>query len=62
MNQNTDTNQDDINISDSYNEIHISFKNKSSWRPNPTNKTLDTFKRAFKMNFLESKIKTATRT
>ena len=57
MNQNDNTDQDDINISDSYNDIHKSFKNKSSWRQNPTNKTLDTFKRAFKMNLLQSNIK-----
>ena len=42
---------------DPYKEIHRPFKNKSSWKPNPPNRTLDTYKRAFKMNLLNSKVK-----
>ena len=56
MNQNVSESQEDTDITPNYNETHKSFKNKSTWRPNLTNKTLDTFKRAFKMNLLESKI------
>ena len=54
MNQNTDTGLDDTNITTSYNEIHKTFKNKSNWRPNPPNKTLDTFKRAFTSRFTQN--------
>ena len=36
--------------SDPYKEIHKNFKTKSSWKPSPPNKTLDGFKRAFKMD------------
>ena len=35
--------------------IHQKFRNKSKWKPNPPNKTLDSFKKAFKMDFLQDK-------
>ena len=38
-------------------QIHQPFKNKSSWKPNPPNRTLDTYKRAFKIDLLKSKLK-----
>ena len=41
---------------DPYLHTHKSFKNKSGWKPSPPKKTLDTFKRAFKMSLLECKI------
>ena len=59
MNENARENENDspaYNV-DPYKEIHQPFKNKSSWKPNPKNRTLDTFKRAFKMNLLNSKVK-----
>ena len=56
MNDNTRENDNDsleYNV-DPYKEIHKSFKNKSSWKP-PPNKTLDTYKRAFKVDLLKCK-------
>ena len=55
MNKNAEDEYEDITVNNPYNEIHQKFKNKSRWKPNPPNKTLDTFKRAFKMNLLECK-------
>ena len=58
MNQNAtdDSTNTNTESTESYNEIHKKFKNKSTWRPNPPNKTLDSFKRAFKMNLLECRL------
>ena len=42
---------------DPYTKLHQPFKNKSSWKPNPPNITLDTYKRAFKMNLLKSELR-----
>ena len=56
MNENARENDNDpleYNL-DPYKEIHKSFKNKSSWKP-PPNKTLDTYKRAFKIDLLKCK-------
>ena len=53
MNENAKTECYESTIeSDPYKEIHKNFKNKSSWKPSPPNKTLDSFKRAFKMDLL----------
>ena len=53
MNENAKTECNESTIeSDPYKEIHKNFKNKSSWKPSPPNKTLDSFKRAFKMDLL----------
>ena len=59
MNENAkeDMNDSPADNVDPYKEIHRPFKNKSSWKPNPPNRTLDTYKRAFKMNLLNSKVK-----
>ena len=59
MNENArDENTDPLdNNVDPYREIHQPFKNKSSWKPNPPNRTLDTYKRAFKIDLLKSKLK-----
>ena len=40
----------------SINHIHKGCKNKSSWKMNPPNKFLDSFKKAFKMILLHSKV------
>ena len=56
MNENTKTHDQADSASDPYKEIHSKFKNKSTWTPNPPNKTLEVFKRAFKMNLLKAKI------
>ena len=56
MNKNAEDQHEDTTVNDPYNEIHQKFKSKSSWKPNPPNKTLDTFKRAFKMILLECKL------
>ena len=57
MNQNAAAddiqNQDDI----TNHEINQMFKPKSKWRPNPPNKTLDTFQQAFKTDLRKTKIK-----
>ena len=60
MNANQEQDNVEQDTTTNYNDIHKSYKIKSSWRPNPPNKTLDTFKRAFKMNLLESKGKHKT--
>ena len=39
---------------DPYKHIYRPFRNKSSWKPNPPNRTVDTFKRAFKNDLLMS--------
>ena len=39
---------------DPYKHIHRPFRNKSSWKPNPPNRTLVTFKRVFKNDLLMS--------
>ena len=57
MNENVNSDAIDESSIDPYKEIHKSFKNKSLWKPNPPNKTLYTFKRAFKMNLFVSEIK-----
>ena len=59
MNENAreDMNDSPADNVDPYKEIHRPFKNKSSWKPNPPNRTLDTYERAFKMNLLNSKVK-----
>ena len=45
-------------IEDSKNKaIKNKFNPKSTWRPNPSNKTLDSFQRAFKQDLLKSKPK-----
>ena len=54
MNENASietTNQED---KDPYENIHKPFSNKSSWKPNPPNRTLDTFKIAFRQDLLMS--------
>ena len=56
MNANTNDDQEEEQNPSNFDHIHKQFKNKSSWRPYPPNKTLDTFKRSFKVNLLESKI------
>ena len=56
MNKNAQEESEDTPTDDPYNEIHQTFKNKSCWRPNLPNKTLDTFTRASKMNLLECKL------
>ena len=56
MNANTNQEKDEQDTLINYDDIHKSFKNKSSFRPNPPNKTPDTFKRAFKMNLLKCKV------
>ena len=56
MNDNTRENDDSLEYNvDPYKEIHKPFKNKSSWKP-PPNKTLDTYKRAFKMDLLKCEV------
>ena len=50
---NTHTDQEDTQDEHQYEHIHQKFRNKSKWKPNPPNKTLDSFKRAFKMNLLQ---------
>ena len=59
MNENAkeDMNDSPADNVDPYKEIHRPFKNKSTWKPNPPNRTLDTYKRAFKMNLLNTKVK-----
>ena len=59
MNENAREDMNDYQADnvDTYTEIHRPFKNKSTWKPNPPNRTLDTYKRAFKMNLLNSKVK-----
>ena len=59
MNENAreDMNDSQADNVDTYKEIHRPFKNKSTWKPNPPNRTLDTYKRAFKINLLNSKVK-----
>ena len=59
MNENAKKYENDSSAGsvDPYKEIHQPFKNKSSWKPNPPNRTLDTYKRAFKMNLLKSELK-----
>ena len=60
MNENAEMDTDTPKQSiDPYKELHKAFKNKSSWKPNPPNKTLDTFKRAVKMNLLKSKFQSS---
>ena len=45
MNENAKTECNESTIeSDPYKEIHKNLKNKSSWKPSPPNKTLDSFK------------------
>ena len=53
MNENAAADTLDSTQSNPYQTIHQPFTSKSSWRPNPPNKTLDSFKRAFKINLLE---------
>ena len=52
MNENAGTQEEEtINK-----QINSQFKHKSNWRPNPPNKTLDNFQRAFKNDLLKQKI------
>ena len=56
MNENatsTQNNVEDTQDEPQYEHIHQNFRNKSKWKPNPPSKTLDSFKRAFKMNLLQ---------
>ena len=58
MNENAETDtksQTDEPDEFQYEHIHQKFKNKSQWKPNPPNKTLDSFKKAFKMDLLQDK-------
>ena len=55
MNENAGTDTSELQQqTDPCKEINKTFKNKSTWKPNPPNRTLNTFKRAFKMNLLKS--------
>ena len=54
MNANNSKDQDDDQTLADFEHIHKKFKNKSTWKPYPPNKTLDTFTRSFKVNLLES--------
>ena len=56
MNANTTDDQVDEPTTSNFDHIHNQFKNKSTWKPYPPNRTLDTYKRSFKANLLESKI------
>ena len=56
MNENASSDIQEEPNNDPYKSIHKHFNNKSSWRPNPPNKTLDAFKRAFKMNLLKDTV------
>ena len=40
INENAKTPDQADSLSDPYKEIHSKFKNKSTWTPNPQNKTL----------------------
>ena len=58
MNENatdTTTEQEYVPKEHLYEHIHQKSRNKSKRRPNPPNKTLDSFKRAFKMDLLQDK-------
>ena len=58
MNQNANDTETEITNEDSLNkEIQSKFKNKSNWRPNPPNKTLDIFQRSIKQEILKYKFK-----
>ena len=61
MNENAAADTLDSPQSNLYQTIHQPFTNKSSWRPNRPNKTLDSFKRTFKMNLLEDTIHNKTK-
>ena len=58
MNQNASEETTDNDLEDLKNkEIQKSFKPKFSWRPDPPNRTLDTFQRSVKQDILRSKPK-----
>ena len=58
MNQNVQSDLDESQLEDSKNrEINKIFKPKSSWRPDPPNRTLEIFHRSVKQEILKSKPK-----
>ena len=54
MNKNASFERESQEDRDPYENIQRPFRNKSSLKPNPSNGTLDTFKRAFRQNLLMS--------
>ena len=60
MNENAQVTQK-AEPTDPYKDLYSKFKNKSTWKPNPPNKTLDVFKRSFKMNLLKAQIANNTK-
>ena len=56
MNENASSDNQEEPNNDPYKSIHKPFTKKSALRPNPPNKTLDTFQRAFKGNLLKDTV------
>ena len=54
MNENAEIDTPTPADNDPYKHIHRPFRNKSSWKPDPPNRTLDTFKGVFKNDLLMS--------